>query len=35
MKETLTAVARKLLSPSLRYEMRLLASKAREMAARA
>ena len=35
MKETLTAVARKLLSPSMRYEMRLLASKIRETAARA
>ena len=35
MKKTLTTVARKLLSPSLRYEIRLLASKMREMLARA
>lgn len=35
MKETLTAVARKFLSPSMRYEMRLLASKVREVLARA
>ncbi|MCE1051962.1 GNAT family N-acetyltransferase [Pseudomonas alloputida] len=35
MKKTLTTVARKLLSPSMRYEIRLLASKMREMMARA
>ncbi|MCE5993778.1 hypothetical protein LVV80_17400 [Pseudomonas sp. KCA11] len=35
MKATLTAVVRKLISPSIRYEMRLLASKGLEVMARA
>lgn len=35
MKATLTAVARKLISPSIRYEMRQLASKGLEVMARA
>ncbi|MDH4551790.1 hypothetical protein [Pseudomonas sp. BN607] len=35
MKATLTAVARKFISPSMRYEIRQLASKVRELMARA